>query len=91
MSWDLATLRREGMRMESALRGGAEITGESVNRLGKFICTHEEEGYGAKDCEENNKLLQLWKSCRWPNYEAQGSMPSTKCEMQQMWQSRTLC
>jgi hypothetical protein len=49
MSWDLATLRREGMRMESALRGGAEITGESVNRLGKFICTHEEEGYWAKD------------------------------------------
>ena len=36
MSWDLPALRREGMRVESAYRGGAEIIGESVNKLGKY-------------------------------------------------------
>ena len=36
LSWDLPTLRREGMKMESALRGGAEISGEPINKLGKY-------------------------------------------------------
>ena len=35
-SWDLATLRTEGMRIESATKGGVEISGEDVNRLGKY-------------------------------------------------------
>lgn len=35
-SWDFDTLRKEGMKMESAARGGAEIAGESLNRLGKY-------------------------------------------------------
>lgn len=36
-SWDLTTLRKEGMKIESATRGGAEIAGESIiNRLGKY-------------------------------------------------------
>ena len=36
-SWDLKTLRIEGMRMESAARSGAEIAGESsVNKIGKY-------------------------------------------------------
>ena len=35
-SWDLATLRTEGMKIESATKGGAEIGGEGVNRLGKY-------------------------------------------------------
>ena len=35
-SWDLQQLRTEGMRMESALRGGTEIRGNNVNRLGKY-------------------------------------------------------
>ena len=35
-SWDLQQLRTEGMRMESALRGGTEIRGDNVNRLGKY-------------------------------------------------------
>ena len=31
--WDLATLRKEGMKLESAARGGAEISGEAaINR-----------------------------------------------------------
>ena len=36
-SWDLKTLRTEGMRLESATRSGAEIAGGSaVNKLGKY-------------------------------------------------------
>ncbi len=35
-SWDLPTLRREGTRMETATKSGATISGESVNRLGRF-------------------------------------------------------
>ena len=33
-SWDLDTLRREGMKMESAARGGAEINGEDIYKMG---------------------------------------------------------
>ena len=35
-SFDLDTLRRVGMQIESAERGGAEISGEGLNRLGKY-------------------------------------------------------
>ena len=37
-SWDLKTLRTEGMRLESASRGESEIAGSSnsVNKLGKY-------------------------------------------------------
>jgi len=35
-SWDLDTVRREGMKMESVARGGAEISGELINRLGRY-------------------------------------------------------
>ena len=35
-SWDLVTLRKEGMQMESAARGGAEIGGESIDKVGKY-------------------------------------------------------
>ena len=35
-SWDLQTLRTEGMKMESAMKSGSEIGGEEVNRLGKY-------------------------------------------------------
>ena len=33
-SWDLDTLRREGMKMKSATRGGAEINGEDIYKMG---------------------------------------------------------
>ena len=36
MSWDLPQLRMEGMAMESALKGGAELAGESVSKIGKY-------------------------------------------------------
>ena len=51
-SWDLNTLRREGMKMESAARGGAEIAGESVNKLGKYSYQNikkNKDKDGAKD------------------------------------------
>ena len=35
-SWDLKTLRHEGMKLESALKGGAEITGEQINKVGRY-------------------------------------------------------
>ena len=36
-SLDLATLRKEGMKLESAARGGAEISGEAaINKLGRY-------------------------------------------------------
>ena len=35
-SWDLATLRTEGMKYESAQKGGAEIAGEQINRVGQY-------------------------------------------------------
>ena len=35
-SWDLPTLRREGTKMESAAKGGAAMSGEPLNRLGKY-------------------------------------------------------
>ena len=35
-SWDLETLCCEGMKIESAARGGAEISGDVVHRIGKY-------------------------------------------------------
>ena len=35
-SWDLTTLRTEGMKLESATRGEAEISGGAVNKVGKY-------------------------------------------------------
>ena len=35
-SWDLDTLQREGMKMESAARGGAEINGEDIYKMGAY-------------------------------------------------------
>ena len=35
-SWDLSTVRIEGMRLESATRGETEISGGAVNRIGKY-------------------------------------------------------
>ena len=35
-SWDLDTLQREGMKMERAARGGAEINGEDIYKMGAF-------------------------------------------------------
>ena len=35
-SWDLATLRSEGMKMESASKSSSQIGGETVNKLGKY-------------------------------------------------------
>ena len=36
-SWDLAKLRKEGMHIESATKGAAELAGESeLNKIGKY-------------------------------------------------------
>ena len=35
-NWDLATVRLEGMKIESASRGSSQIGTESVNKVGKF-------------------------------------------------------
>ena len=44
-SWDLPTLRKEGMKIESATRSGAEIAGENtINRVGKYAFTKLKSG-----------------------------------------------
>ena len=60
-SWDLATLRREGMKIESAVRGGG---GRRDNRRTPkpawkiFLFTHEEKlKRKGRNRQENNKLL----------------------------------
>ena len=35
-SWDLQTLRTEGMKLESASRGEVEISGGTINRIGRY-------------------------------------------------------
>ena len=35
-SWNLQQLRQEGMKMESACKSGAEITGDAIHRVGKY-------------------------------------------------------
>ena len=35
-SWNLITLRKEGMKIESAHKGGAEIAGQALNKIGKY-------------------------------------------------------
>ena len=50
-SWNLQDLRREGMKIESASRGGAEITGEQVNKTGKYSYRSMR-----KDKEANSKV-----------------------------------
>ena len=35
-SWDLDTVQREGMKMERAARGRAEITGEDIYKMGAY-------------------------------------------------------
>ena len=35
-SWDLRQLRQEGMKMESAYKTGAEITGEAIRKVGRY-------------------------------------------------------
>ena len=37
LNWNLDTLRRDGMAMESSIRGGAELAGEkAINKVGKY-------------------------------------------------------
>ena len=45
-SWTLAELKREGMQIESAERGGAEISGEGLNKLGKYSYTNMKQDAG---------------------------------------------
>ena len=39
-SWDLETLRQEGMKMESVIRGGAEINEEDMYKMGDILLNH---------------------------------------------------
>ena len=36
-SWDLPTLWKEGMHMERAAKGAAELAGEPINRMGSYL------------------------------------------------------
>ena len=60
--WDMSTLRKEGMRMESASRGGAEIGGEMVNKVGKysFKQTKTRQNTYNKMSETNRKKITFF-------------------------------
>lgn len=52
-SWDLVTLRMEGMKMESAARSGAEISGDlAVNKMGKYSYQALKKGKKTQQSEE---------------------------------------
>lgn len=62
-SWDLKTLRKEGMQMESAARGGAEMSCEAVNKLGKYSYSNIKKKRtierGPQYTNKTHNLLQL--------------------------------
>ena len=48
-SWDLETLRREGMKMESTGREGQEINGEDVYKMGAYSFKSQKNKQNKKD------------------------------------------
>ena len=57
-SWELADLRKNGMRLESATKGAAEISGDSttVNKLGKYSFKNIKEQKKNKDQRRQQNL-----------------------------------
>ena len=53
--WDLDTLRREGMKMESAARGGAEINGEDIYKMGAYLFKSITERHNCGTKTKGNK------------------------------------
>ena len=58
-SWDLQTLLTEGMRMERASRGGSEIGGENVNKVGKHSYKNVGNWYHARLCARLLEYISL--------------------------------
>ena len=55
-SWTLATLRKEGMRMESASKGASQIAGDSdVNKIGKYSFRNT-KNKGTKAPQQSKKV-----------------------------------
>ena len=60
-AWDLQTLRTEGMRVESAYKGAAEIAGkEAINKLGKYSYKHMKTLENTKPKEGRGKILNCY-------------------------------
>lgn len=70
-SWDLKNLRKEGMQMESAARGGAEMSGEAVNRLGKYSYANIKK---SKAVEKGPQYNQQRRTCYNCGYSVTGSI-----------------
>lgn len=54
-SWDLATLRKEGMHMESAYKGAEALSADTINKIGKYSQKYknrqkQENKFKAKVC-----------------------------------------
>ena len=45
-SWDLKTLRKEGMQVESAQKSGAELAGDHVRLVGKYSAKQNKKQHG---------------------------------------------
>ena len=44
-SWELTSLRKEGMRLESAAKGASEISDEAkLNKIGKYSLKNSKKG-----------------------------------------------
>ena len=56
-SWDLKTLRREGVQIESAQKSGAEIAGEAVNKIHKYSNRYQDKKTPVK---KSNKKIQCY-------------------------------
>lgn len=63
-SWDLKTLRQEGMKIESAERGGAEIHGEDVYKMGPYSFQGlKNRKYGHDKVEEDKSNIKTTTTC----------------------------
>ena len=56
-SWTLATLRTEGMRIESASKGALQISGDSnLNKIGKYSFRNTKNNKDAKTSHQSKKV-----------------------------------
>ena len=80
-SWDLTKLRKDGMQLESALRGASELSneGSSVNKLGKYAKIKQTVGKStenkqSKQCYRcgniiNKSITEHIRQCKAKNYK----------------------
>ena len=75
-SWNLQTLRTEGMKIESAARSGAEINGENtVNKMGKYSSRNINSSKKCSTSTETAKKMIVCFNC---GHQISGSITKHK-------------